>query len=380
MQVSRWSRARVGMVATLTGLTLVMSACGDDGGDSSSSGDSDKKLVYFMAPNTTPTRYIQQDGPGFEKALKELDPDIEVEFVNAAGSSDTQLSQANSAIAAGADALVVVAADPNTSAGLLQAAQQADVPVIGYENPPINGEMFAQVFFDPKAVGTLQAEYFAEQVATGSLGSPARIARLYGNKGDVYTTQMLEGQDEILAPLIDDGTIEVVCEDYVKDWAPENAQIAAEQCLTSTQGEVDAFLGFYDGITAGVIAALASEGADIPVYGGQNPELTGLQYMLTGDQQDNVLKAFSVEAEAAAKITLAAVNGEEPPSDLVQDTVNNGAADVPTANLPATLIHLEEGVDPGVAVQQAVDLGIFTWEEICTGAAAETPTCAEKLG
>ena len=33
-----------------------------------------KKLVYFMAPNTTPTRYIQQDGPDFKAALEKLDP------------------------------------------------------------------------------------------------------------------------------------------------------------------------------------------------------------------------------------------------------------------------------------------------------------------
>jgi D-xylose transport system substrate-binding protein len=377
MQRSSWSRARVGMVAALSGIVLVASGCSSDG---SSSDESSKKLVYFMAPNTTPTRYIQQDGPDFEEALEKLDPNIEVKFVNAAGSSDTQLQQANSAIAAGADALVVVAADPNTSAGLLQAAAQADVPVIGYENPPINGEMYAQVVFDPKAVGVLQGEYFAEQVATGAFGTPAKVARLYGNKGDVYTTEMLAGQNEVLDPLIADGSIEVVCEDYVKDWAPDNAQIAAEQCLTKTQNDVGAFLGFYDGITAGIIAALKGTGVSVPVYGGQNPELTGLQYMLTGDQQDNVLKAFSVEAEAAAQIALAAINGEEPPSDLVKDTVNNGAADVPTAKLPATLIHLEDGVDPGDAVQQAVDLGIFTWEEICTGPAAETPTCVDKVG
>jgi D-xylose transport system substrate-binding protein len=376
---SRRSRARVGMVAVLAGLALVASACGSDGG--SSSGDSSKKLVYFMAPNTTPTRYIQQDGPDFEKAMKELDPNVEVKFVNAGGSSDTQLSQANAAIAAGADALVVVAADPNTSAGLLQAAEQANVPVIGYENPPINGTMYAQVIFDPKSVGEQQATYFAQQVTDGALGStPVKVARLYGNKGDVYTTEMLAGQNEILQPLIDDGSIDVVCEDYVKDWAPDNAQTATDQCLTSTQNDVGAFLGFYDGITAGTIAALTSKGLDIPVYGGQNPELSGLQYMLTGQQQDNVLKAFSVEAEGAAKIALAAINGEQPPSDLVKDSVNNGAADVPTAKLPATLIHLEDGVDPGDVVQKAVDLGIFTWAEICTGPAAETETCKTKVG
>jgi D-xylose transport system substrate-binding protein len=374
---STWSKSRVGVVAILCGLTLAVSGCGN--GNSSS--NSSKTLVYFMAPNTTPTRYIQQDGPDFKAALEKLDPNIEVKFVNGGGNSDTQLSQANSAIAAGAKALVVVAADPNTSAGLLQAAKQAKVPVIGYENPPLKGPMYAQVIFDPKAVGVEQGTYFAQQIKDGALGSaPVKVARLYGNKGDVYTTQMLAGQNQVLDPLIKNGSIDVVCEDYVKDWAPNNAQAATDQCLTKTQNKVDAFLGFYDGITGGTIAALKAKNLHIPVYGGQNPELTGLQYMLTGDQQDDVLKAFSVEAEAAAKITLAALQGKQPPADLVKDSVDNGGGQIPTANLPSTLIHLQKGVDPGTIVQKAVDLGIFTWKEICTGPAVSTPTCKSKVG
>ncbi|MGY2701429.1 substrate-binding domain-containing protein [Nocardioides sp. HB32] len=384
MKVSSKRRgSAVGMVAILCGLSLVAAACGGDDGDSdggSSSGG--KQLVYFMAPNTTPTRYIEQDGPDFKKALEALDPDIEVKFVNGGGDSATQLSQANAAISAGAKALVVVAADPNTSAGLLQAAGAANVPVIGYENPPLNGPMYAQVIFDPYKVGLQQGEYFKSQVDAGAFGDgTVDLARQYGNKGDVYTTEMLRGQNEVLQPLIDDGTVQVVCEDYIKDWAPDNAQQAAEQCLTKTQNQIDVFLGFYDGNASGIIAALQGKSVEIPVYGGQNPELTGLQYMLTGDQQDDVLKAFSVEADAAAKIALAAINGEDPPSDLVKDSVNNGTDDIPTAKLDTTLIHLEDGKDPGEVVQQAVDLGIFTWEQICDGGpAADTPTCKAKVG
>ena len=384
MQVSsKRTRSGLGVVAILCGLSLVAAGCGSDGSDSGDEGSGGgKKLVYFMAPNTTPTRYIEQDGPDFKKALEALDPDIEVKFVNGGGDSATQLSQANSAISAGAKALVVVAADPNTSAGLLQAAETAKVPVIGYENPPLNGPMYAQVIFDPYKVGVQQGEYFKSQVEAGAFGDGAvDLARQYGNKGDVYTTEMLKGQDEVLKPLIDDGTLKVVCEDYIKNWDPAEAQKAAEQCLTSTSNKVDAFLGFYDGNASGIIAALTSKNVEIPVYGGQNPELTGLQYMLTGQQQDDVLKAFSVEAEAAAKIALAAINGEDPPSDLVKDSVNNGTNDIPTAKLDTTLIHLEEGKDPGDVVQEAVDLGIFSWEQICDGGpAADTPTCKEKVG
>jgi len=159
----------------------------------------------------------------------------------------------------------------------------------------------------------------------------------------------------------------VVCEDYIKDWAPDNATKAAEQCLTKTQNGVGAFFGFYDGITAGIIAALKGKNVKIPVYGGQNPELTGLQYMVTGDQQDDVLKPFSEEAQAAAKLTVAAVAGQAPPADLAKDTIDNGAMPVPTAKLQSTLIHLEDGQDPGDVVQKAVDLQMFTWAQICTG-------------
>jgi D-xylose transport system substrate-binding protein len=369
-------RLRYGAIAC-AGILLI-SACGNNDSGSGSKG-SDSKLVYFMAPNTTPTRYIQQDGPAFEKAIKALDPSVTVKFVNAGGDANQQLSQANAAIAAGAKALVVVAADPNLSAGLLQAAEQAKIPVIGYENPPIKGKLYAQVIFDPQKVGVQQATYFAQQVSSGKLGAkPVKISRQFGNKGDVYTTQMLAGQNQILDPLIQSGDIKVVCEDYIKDWAPDNATKATEQCLTKTQNGVNAFFGFYDGITAGIIAALKGKDLKIPVYGGQNPELTGLQYMLTGDQQDDVLKAFKVEAEAAAKITLAAVAGQQPPADLVKDTIDNGAGQIPTAKLDSTLITLEEGKDPGDAVQKAVDLGIFTWAEICTGPAADTATCKTK--
>ena len=62
----------------------------------------------------------------------------------------------------------------------------------------------------------------------------------------------------------------------------------------------------------------------------------------------------------------------------MKDTIDNGSMQVPTAKLDATLIHLEDGTDPGLAVQQAVDLGMFTWKQICTGPAADTATCKSK--
>lgn len=398
MNKQRAKTGRLAVIAALSASALLLGACGsgDSAGDNGASEETTTQeetagadsggtgsLVYFMQPNTTPTRYIQQDGPFFEEALLALDPSITVKFVNAEGDSAKQQSQVENAIADGADALVIVAADPNTSAGLLAVAEEAGVPVIGYENPPLNGTLNSQVLFNPTNAGQVQGEYFAAQVQSGAFGDgPVRIARLYGNKGDEYTTQMLTGQDEFIQPLIDDGSIEVVCEDYVTNWDPAEAQNLMTQCLTRVQNDLDAVLGFYDGITAGAIAALEAQGLtpDIPVYGGQNPELTGLQYMITGQQEDNVFKSFAKQAATAAELTFAALNGQAPPEPPVTTIVNNGAMDVPTALLGVEYIHLEDGVDVATIIQPIVDAGIFSWEEICTGPAERTETCIAQLG
>ena len=336
-------------------------------------------VVYFMQPNTTPTRYIQQDGPKFAKELAKLVPGVQVKFVNAGGKSAKQLSQVQQAIAAGAKALVIVAADPATSAGMLKFAASKKVPVIGYENPPLNGPLTSQVIFSPRSAGEVQGKYFAAQVNAGKFGAgPVKLVRLYGNKGDVYTTQMLDGQNQYLQPLIDSGKIQVVCEDYVTNWDPADAQSKMEQCLTRTQNGVSAVLGFYDGITSGAIAAMTAKGVKVPVYGGQNPELIGLQYMLTGQQEDMVMKNFGTEAKVAAQLTAAALKGQKPPKPPVNTTVNNGAANIPTASISVDYFYLTPGQDIGATIdKKVVKQGIFTWKQICTGVAASTPTCAK---
>jgi ABC-type xylose transport system substrate-binding protein len=389
----------------LAALCVFVAACGGSSSSSSSEGSSGSEgsgssesasasegeeetgsseeggLVYFMAPNTQPERYIHQDGPDFAKAMKELDPNIEVKQEVADGTSATQQSQIETAIANGANALVVVAADPPSSAGLLEYAASNEVPVIGYENVPLNGPLTSQVIFSPLSAGEQQAKYFSEQVKEGKLGpTPVPIVRLYGNKGDVYEVQMKKGQDKFMEPLIKEGAVEVTCENYVKEWAPENAQTDMESCL-SKNPNIRGYLGMYDGDVAGALAALKQHGLDgkkVKMFGGQNPELSGLQNLLLEEQQDEVYKPYPVEAKAAAELALAAVQGEEPPASLINAQVNNGADTIPTYEIPTIYGHLEEGVDPAGLAEKAVDYGMFSWEEICTGEAAQTKGCKEN--
>ncbi len=391
----KWSRlVTAGAVASLA-LTLLAQGTASAGaasphGSSTPSGavlkqatSPAKGLVYFMIPDTTPSRYIQQDGPDFAAALKKLAPGLSVKFVNAGGDQTTQQTQAEAAITAGAKALVVVAADPPLSGGLLAYAHKEHVPVIGYENVPEDGPMYAQVEFNPLEAGRLQGQYFAKRVTSGSLGKyPVTVARIYGNNGDVYNTQMLIGQNKYIDPLIKSHKLAVVCQSYTPNWAEAAAVTEMAQCLSRTSDHVRAVLTVYDGTTQGAIVAIknahltaGSGPKDVAVFGGQNPTTIGLDYMLTGQQEDDVIKPFIYEANAAARLTVTAVEHKAPPAGMINARVNAGNHNiVPTDFLNEAYIT----AGPNVAAlinKYVVQTKTFTWAQICVGPAASTPGC-----
>ena len=342
-----------------------------------------KGTVYFMIPDTTPSRYIAQDGPDFVAAIRALAPGITVKTVNAGGNQSTQQTQAEAAISAGAKALVVVAADPPLSGGLLAYAHQKHVPVIGYENVPEDGPMYAQVEFNPEEAGALQGEYFAHEVTSGALGAyPVTLARIYGNNGDVYNTQMQKGQNKYLNPLIKSGKVKVVCSSYAANWAETAAVTDMAQCLSSNNNKVRAVLTVYDGETQGAIVAIGNAHlkaglgkGDVAVFGGQNPTTIGLDYVLTGNQQDDVIKPFLYEADAAAKLAVAAVEGKAPPAGMITGKVDSGNHNmVPTDFLNEA--YVTAGAHAAAEINKyVVQTKTFTWAQICIGPVKSTAAC-----
>ena len=58
---------------------------------------------------------------------------------------------------------------------------------------------------------------------------------------------------------------------------------------------------------------------------------------------------------------------------MITGTFDNGSMEVPLAELPVEHFLVD-------GIQEVVDQGIVTWEQICEGAVAETETCQEQLG
>ncbi|WP_146590194.1 ABC transporter substrate-binding protein [Puniceibacterium confluentis] len=333
----------------------------------------DAKKVFFLLPNTTTIRFESRDAPFFVEAMKEKMPGAAVTVQNAQGDPQQQQRQIEDAIAQGADLIMLTSADANLVAGGLAAAEVDGVPVVLYDHDAIGGKAEAHVVFDSLSVGQAQGKRAAELIQ-GMDKAVVKVARVKGNQGEFGTGQYEKGQNEFLTPLIESGKVEVVCEQYTRNWDPTLAQSFAEDCLTRTGGDVDIFVGMNDGTTGGSVAALISQGyqpGEKLVTGGQDATVEALRYIAQGWQDNSVLKDLKVEANAAADVAASILAGNGVPQDLVNGTVNNQYLDVPAIFLPVSNITMD-------TLDEVVAKGVWTWAEICQGIES-TEVCAANL-
>lgn len=326
--------------------------------------------IFFMLPNSTTIRFERRDAPLFVAAMQERMPTAKVTVQNGEGDPARQQRLVEDAVARGAALIVYASSDANLAAGALNAAAEAGVPVLLYEHDAIGGKAEAHVLFNARAVGQAQGARAAELIAAMPEGT-VKLARVKGNQGEYGTIQYELGQNEYLQPLIDSGRVEVVCEDFTRNWDPVEAQSFAENCLTRTGGDVDMFLGMNDGTTGGAVAALISQGygkGEVVVTGGQDATIEALQFIVQGWQDNTIFKDLRVMAEAAADLSVSILAGEELSGDWINDVVNNEYMDVPAAFLPVESVT-------GDNVAMVVEAGIYSWDEICQGA-ADSAICA----
>ncbi|WP_262853040.1 sugar ABC transporter substrate-binding protein [Mumia quercus] len=297
--MNKFARTAVGAAAAAI-LAAALGACGgDDDGDG---GSSDSKTIALLLPETKTTRYEAFDKPLFEKKVAELCDDCKVNYLNADQDAAKQQQQAESAITDGAAVMVLDPVDSEAAVGIVQSAQSSDVPVIAYDRFIKGADYYMS--FDNERVGQLQGEALVE--ATGGEGD---ILMLNGAPTDPNAAQFKKGAHSA----IDASGLNVVAEFDNPDWSPDNAQ----KFVTSQLNNVDAasLAGVYaanDGQAGGVIAALRADGlTKFPPVTGQDAELAAIQRIVAGDQYMTIYKSIKTEAEKAAEVAVALVNGDD---------------------------------------------------------------------
>ena len=221
---------------------------------------------------------------------------------DAQSSSSKQLSDVESLMAQGVDALIILAQDTQAIIPAVEAAANEGIPVIAYDRL-IEDDRAFYLTFDNVEVGRMQARAVFEAQPTGN------YVMIKGSPTDPNADFLRGGQQEVLQAAIDAGDITIVGEAYTDGWLPANAQRNMEQILTANDNAVDAVVASNDGTAGGAVAALTAQGMDgIPVSG-QDGDHAALNRVARGTQTVSVWKDARDLGTAAGEIAVALAGG-----------------------------------------------------------------------
>lgn len=293
-----------------------------------------------------------------EAAIKAELAKLGAEYISADAQSNVekQLSDIDSLITRGANALIVLAQDNEAILPAIAKAKAAGIPTVAYDRLYEDPDAF-YITFDNVEVGRLQAKAVYAVQPTGN------YVFIKGSPTDPNADFLHSGQLEVLQAAIDKGDIKVVGEQYTDGWLPENAQRNMEQILTANNNMVDAVVASNDGTAGGVVAALAAQGlaGKVPVSG-QDGDIAALNRIALGTQTVSVWKDSRLLGTKAADVAVELAKG----TALDQIEGSTMFSDGPKG-VPMHAILLAPNPIQRDNLNVVIDAGWATKEQVCQG-------------
>jgi putative multiple sugar transport system substrate-binding protein len=375
---------KLGLTALGAALAIGLTACGGSGAgsnsnDSASSDPSDLTIGVSM-PTQTSERWIA-DGNAVKSQLEDQSYKVDLQYAN--DDIPTQGQQIDQMITEGADLLVVAAIDGTALSTQLQAAADANIPVISYDRLIRDTEnVDFYVSFDNYKVGVAQGTALLAGLGVtdkdgkkANATGPFNIELFAGSLDDNNAAFFFNGAYDTLKPYIEDGTLVVksgqtsIEQAAILRWQQETAQKRMEDLLTGSYSDgskVAGVLSPYDGISRGIITALQNtgygQGSPMPVVTGQDAEIASVKLINDGVQSSTVFKDTRKLAEQAVTAAKAYLEGNEPEANDTK-TYDNGVKVVPSYLLPIQTVYKDD-------IQSVlIDSGYWTADEVAKGQA-----------
>ena len=280
---------------------------------------------------------------------------------DAQSSSAKQLSDIESLMAQGVNALIILGQDTAAVIPAVQAAVDAGIPVVAYDRLIEDSRAF-YLTFDNVEVGRMQARAVLAAAPKGN------YVMIKGSNTDPNADFLRGGQQEVLQAAIDAGDITIVGEAYTDGWLPANAQKNMEQILTEQGNKVDAVVASNDGTAGGTVAALSAQGMVIPVSG-QDGDHAALNRVAAGTQTVSVWKDARDLGKNAAEIAVALAGGTAP--DAIPGAVK---FTTPGGNEMNALFLAPQPITRD-NLSVVVDAGWITKDALCQGVSAGPAPC-----
>ncbi|NMI01737.1 sugar ABC transporter substrate-binding protein [Pseudonocardia acidicola] len=353
------------------GLSLALSACGQNSASSSGTGGSASsaptggvKVGVILPETDTSARWEGFDKPLLDKAMRAqgLDPDIQ----NAQGDEQKFSSLADGMISSGVKVLVLASINSEVGSAVAARAKAQGIPTIDYDRLNLGGSSDYYVSFDNEKVGELQGQGLVQGVGNKP---GAQIIQIEGAPTDNNATLFHNGQMKVLQPKYDSGAYKLVRDQPIENWDNQVGGNTFEQILTGNGGKVDGVVAANDGLASAIITVLTKYGLNgkVPVTG-QDATADGLQAILRGDQYMTVFKPIDQEADATAKLAAALAKGDT----AAADRIATGSVNDPKGNRTVKSVLLQPQLITKSNVKTVIDAGAVPASQVCVAALQAT--------
>ena len=355
---------RLTAVAVMGLVAATAAACGGDdssnAGDGGDGGGGGTDVGVILPDATTSPRWEANDKPSLKAAFDAAGVSSDIQ--NAQGDVNKFGQLCDQMIGEGVKVLMIVNLDQESGKACLDKATAAGVQSIDYDRLTPGGGASYYVSFDNVAVGGLMGTgLIAALDAEGK--TKANIVYVNGAATDNNASLFKSGYEGALADKIDSGDYTLVG-DQSGEWDATKAGNVFEQMYTDNGGKIDGAVVANDTMAGGVIARLKAAGAagEVPVTG-QDASVEGLQNILLGYQAGTVYKNTDLEAEAASKLAIALIEGDDAAAAALATgsvTDPDTDADVPSALAIPVWVTVDN-------MQTVFDDGFATVADVCTG-------------
>ena len=261
---------------------------------------------------------------------------VEIKIMLADADINVQASQVENLLSQGIDALILAPVDSDAVSTMVDKAQADKVPVVCFARLAMDCVVDYYVTCDNIEVGELQGRYLIDHIPNGS-----NIIVMSGAPTDNLALLFKQGAMNIINPAAQSGKVKIVTELAVENWLPDNAMKIVENSLTQNRNNIQGILAPNDGTAGGAIQALDAQGLKGKVViTGQDAEAVAIQRIIAGEQSMTVYKDIVAQAVATVQAAKAIAEGNKA-SLKVSSRTSNKKMDVPTLNIPPTLITIE---------------------------------------
>jgi D-xylose transport system substrate-binding protein len=355
-------RPAFAMLALAAASALALTACGS--GDRGSANDNvvlPPQVGVILPDASSSIRWETTDSPLLQEGFKAAGVTAHIE--NANGDVTKFITLANTMMAEGAKALVIVNLDSVSGAEVIHRATKAGIPVIDYDRLTVGGGAQYYVSFDNVAVGEAMGKGLVQCLEDdGKSPTDGGIVTLDGSPTDSNAAMFAQGYDKV----IERAGYETVADEAVPDWDPIKAGQLFQTIEERHSGDFVGVLAANDKIGGAAIARLKERGGqgDVQVTG-QDAGDDALQRLLLGSQCVSVYKSSKKEAKATVDLVTKLLKGDRAGADKI---ASRSVIDTQTGRKVKSVLLKPQPIYQD-NVQDVIVDGGTTKDRVCTSVA-----------